>query len=987
LYNTPPRGGRLFSDRTPEGALVARLQLDDRTCAGVLLAIATTKPRRGIGRERVSFRELEIEQLGAVYEGLLEYEPAVAGELRVLVNIGGRELAVTPDELSALCRDRDLRLGGDPDIVAGTAAATLHPENVADETDDEESVDDEETAEEDDEPAIKKGQALRLVRRLEPGTFFFRPGGARKASGSYYTPTEMVDFLVRESLDPLVAGKAPQEIEQLRVVDLACGSAHFLVGAARFLGDRLFAAYKAECGDNPPAAFVPPDVRAATMQARWADEGLAWCRRRIIERCLYGVDLNPAAVQLAQVALWIESLAGDRPLSFFQHHIRTGNSLQGTFVDRFDSPPDPNLAIARRDAATLGLFESNIRQRIEAALDERRLIDAELPPEVRGDTPQEFEYKEDRLRRSDAALAPARLLMDLRSASPYMPRIWPELVTLSEAADPERAARARPWWSDFERVREREKFFHWELEFPEVMLRGERPGFDVVLGNPPWDKVLPTRREFYSEVDPLLIAYKGHEMDQRIAGLHRADRSLRARFDAERERTTTFARVLRKGGDFPLARPAAEEDDEGVLRDRRRSDHSAHEDLSKYFVDRALRLTRSGGALGYVIPSVVYNGDGCVGIRQFLLNDAEVAAFYGFENRKKIFPIHASYKFADLVVRKSRRGTAAFDAAFMRHDVAELADAGPRPWTVRVTRDEVEQLSPETLAFLEYRGPRDQEIVRKMSTGKPTFGGTGPGSWGTRLISWRQHEVIFNATEDRDLFTTPDGARLHAPQSVLGAGAPTDPAQLTDAMREAGYWPVYEGKHVDQYLVGVKPVRWWLSVEQARTKYNRSPREEPTLVFRETASNTNQRTCIAAVLPARSAASHTCTAAEFEHLPPDAALSVLNSFCFDFLLRLRSAGTHVSFTYIQPVVVPTAEAAAALPRLATRFAPSAGISHLEADQASWPVLWNIDRAVAEAYSLAPQDFAHILATFPVWRRKRPGLAAFYDQRLAEWVSE
>lgn len=986
MENIPPRGGTLFSDFTPEGALLARLQLDDRACAGVLLAIATTKPRRGIGRERVSFRELEIEQLGAVYEGLLEYEPAIADELRVLVNIGGREVSVTPDELSALCRARDLRLGGDPGIVAGTTAESLHPDSAA-EDDDEEFDDDEEDIEEDEAPAVKRGQLVRLVRRLEPSTFFFRPGGARKASGSYYTPTPMVDYLVRESLGPLTAGKRAAEIEQLRVVDLACGSAHFLVGASRFLGEKLHAAYRAECGENPPPAFAPPDVQPATMRARWADEGLAWCRRRIIERCLYGVDLNPAAVQLARVALWIESLAGDRPLSFFQHHIRVGNSLQGTFVDRFDSPPDPNLAIARRDAATLGLFESNIRQRIESALGERRLIDAELPPEIRGDSPAEFEYKEDRLRRSDAALAPARLLMDLRSAAPFKPAIWPELAELSQATDPERAARARPWWADFERIRARERFFHWELEFPEVLLRDDRPGFDVVLGNPPWDKVLPTRREFYSEVDPLIIAFKGHEMDQRIARLHRDDPSLRGRFDAERERTTTFARVLRKGGNFPLARPAAEEDEEGVLRDRRRSDGSAHEDLSKYFVDRALRLTRAGGALGYVIPSVVYNGDGCVGIRQFLFREAEVAAFYGFENRKRIFPIDSRYKFAELVARKSGRGTAAFDAAFMRHDVAELAEPGSGSWMVRVTRDEVEQLSPETLAFLEYRGPRDQEIVRKMSQGKPTFGGSGPGSWGTRLISWRQHEVIFNATEDRDLFTTPDGARLHSPQSVLGARVPADPAQLPDAMRAAGFWPVYEGKHIDQYLVGVKPVRWWLSVEQARAKYNRSPREQPTLVFRETASNTNQRTCIAAVLPARSAASHTCTAADFEHVSPDAALSVLNSFCFDFLLRLRAAGTHVSFTYIQPVAVPSAQVTSALPRLPSRFAPAAGISHLEDDEGFWPIIWSIDRAVAEAYSLTPQDLAHILATFPVWRRKRPRLANYYEARLKDWLNK
>ena len=136
------------------------------------------------------------------------------------------------------------------------------------------------------------------------------------------------------------------------------------------------------------------------------------------------------------MALWIESLAGDRPLSFFAHHIRLGNSLLGTFADRFDAPPDPRFSASRGDTATLGLFESNIRQRIEAALAERRLIDADLPPEVRADSPEEFRYKEHRLRLSEEELAVPRLLMDLRSAAPFVPSIWADLPTLSQAQDP-----------------------------------------------------------------------------------------------------------------------------------------------------------------------------------------------------------------------------------------------------------------------------------------------------------------------------------------------------------------------------------------------------------------------------------------------------------------------------------------------------------------------------------------------------------------------
>lgn len=994
LENIPPRGGRLFSDATPEGSLLSRLSLDDRTAARVLLSLATTRPRRGIGRERVSYRELEIEQLGSVYEGLLEYEPAVADQLRLLVRTGGRDLALTPEELVLLCERKRLVLGGESMLVLGTVAEQLHPSNIPDEETDQEEEDDDEAVEEEagDEEGLtlKAGQPVRLLRRLEQGEFYFRPGGARKASGSFYTPTPMVDFLVREAVGPLVEGKSAHDIEALRIVDLACGSAHFLVGAARFLGARLHDAYRRECGDDPPPGFAPPGSQPGIVRERWAREGAAWCKRRIVERCLYGVDLNPAAVQLAQVSLWIESLAGDRPLSFFAHHIRVGNSLQGTFADRFDTTPDPRFFASRGDTLTLGLFESNIRQRIEQALGERRLIDAELPPEIRGDTTEEFAYKEDRLRRSEAALAEARLLMDLRSASPYIPAIWADLPTVVGSRDPASAARARPWWPQFEEVRQRERFFHWELEFPEVLLRPERPGFDVVLGNPPWDKVLPSKLAFYADVDPLITAWKGNEVDRQLRALHRAHPGLEERYEQERERITTFARVLRKGGDFPLARPRVEESEEedGTTRRRhRRSEQNAHEELAKYFVDRSLRLARQGGAVGLVVPSVIYNGDGNVGLRQFLLNETAITAFYGFENRRRIFPIHASYKFANLVARIGAEGAGAFDAAFMRHHVAELSSPEPKPWMVRVTRDEIAQLSPATLAFLEFRGAKDQEIVQRMTVGKPTFGGAEPGAWGTRLISWRQHEVVYNASEDKDLFTNPATERLHTPESVLGPLAPADPASLADAMREAGFFPVYEGKHVEQYLVGVKPVRWWLSVDQAFAKYEQRPRESATLVFRETASNTNQRTCIAAVLPERSAASHKLTGVDVRNVETDAALTVLNSMCFDFLLRLRSAGTNVSFTYIEPVAVPSASVVNALPRIGTRFAPAVGLSHISDDPAIWPDLWAADRAVAQAYGLGPEEFSHIMATFPVWRRKRAGIAAYYDGQLEEWRRE
>ncbi|MGH8544108.1 MAG: N-6 DNA methylase, partial [Gammaproteobacteria bacterium] len=434
LENIPPRGGRLFSEETPEGRLLNRLQLDDRTTAAVLLALATAHPRRGVGRERVSFRELDIEHLGNVYQGLLEYEPEEARETLIGCRVAGREFVLSPPELVRLAESKSLGVAGDAAIVEGTEAAAIHPDAALDDAvneDDEEEDTDEENGddEEEAEKGVKKGATLKLTRRLEAGDFFFKPGSARKASGSYYTPTEIVNYLVREALAPLVKDKSAAEIERLRVIDLACGSAHFLVGAARFLGGHLFEAYRREANGDLPAAFYPDRKLSVEVRARWEEEGPAWCKRRIVEHCLYGVDLNPAAVQLAQVALWVESLAGDRPLSFFAHHIRCGNSLLGSSLSNYDRPPHPKLGKAS-DRRTIGLFEAELKKRLEAALEERKLIDAPLPPEVRADTPDEYAYKEDRLRRAEAATETARLLLDLRSAAAFLPSIWAAFPSL-----------------------------------------------------------------------------------------------------------------------------------------------------------------------------------------------------------------------------------------------------------------------------------------------------------------------------------------------------------------------------------------------------------------------------------------------------------------------------------------------------------------------------------------------------------------------------
>lgn len=993
--NIPPRGGDFFKTDTPEGQVLDGAQLHDRTLARVLLDLSTTAPRRGIGRERVSFRELDIESLGAVYEGLLEYEPRVVPETTLEVRVQGRTYALPPGEVVRLCSEKALSLRGDFAIVADTDAEALHPEAPSDEDDedveqlDEDETEPEESAADGEEivESVKKGATARLVRRLEAGAFHFVPGPARKGSGSFYTPLPLVQDLVRHALGPLIEGKTAAEIERIRVLDPACGSAHFLVEAMRFVGRELHRAYVSEYGRKGPPYFQSTtgqgwddgweasdeDARASNSEAR------AWCKRRIAERCLFGVDQNPTAVNLAHVSLWVESLAGDRPLTYFEHHVRCGNSLLGTWIDALDRPPLP-LGGRKRTPDQPELFAEHVRSTVKQAARERLLIDRADPEALHreGIDPEsvaELDYKESQRRKAERTLAAARLLFDLRSASAFLPEIWSEWSTLCSFVEDVDRLRSyvdgRNWADGFRRIVERERFFHWETEFPEVFLNGKRPGFDVVLGNPPWDKVLPTKHEFYARHDVLIRAYKGNELDRRIRELHQDNPNLAGEFKEYRNRTRTVAQILRKGGDFPLSKGRSQ---------------AAHEDVSKYFVDRAARLCAGGGAVGLVVPSVLYNGDGCVGIRRFLLTGATIERFYGFENRKKIFPIDSRYKFANLVFRKGETESDGFEAAFMRHDLSELNDDGPKSWTVRLTRNEIERLSPETFTFLEYRTPRDQEIVRRMHERRPILNSTERGSWGARFFNDLTHEKIYNAARDKDLWTDPVNGRVYTPASVLG-NEPSNLNETLQRMRQAGYWPVFEGKHIEQHLLGVKPIRWWLSTKRAEEKYGRAPCDDQVLVFRDIASNTNERTCIAAVLPSKSVGANTLAAIRISGVEVNAAASILNSFCFDYALRFRTAGTHLSFTYLKPMPVPSSETVNSMPVIETFEAWKIGIKHNTEERELWSALWAANRAVAEAYELSPDEFDHILHAFPTFARKRPKFFAFLQERLSEWKAE
>ena len=602
--------GRLFSPaHTPSAE---RGRISDKAIGDALLAVGTTSGD-GRGRTRIQYRDLDVEQLGAVYEHLLDYEIA-------------RE--------------------------AGSVS-------------------------------------LR------------RTGDVRKASGTFYTPRSVAGYLVRRTLAPLVQDRTAREILSLRVVDPAMGSGAFLVAACRYLASAAEAAL----------------LRDGEWHADDAThEGRVRLRREVAQRCLFGVDINPMAVQLARLSLWLATLAGDRPLTFLDHHLAVGDSLAGASLeDAFARPP--GRGGRRRPAAPMPLFDG---ETLSAAIREVVRTRVRLAC-ASDDSVQAVRLKESALATLNAPgspLARLRAILDLWCACWFWddgnrpgPGVYHALSdALLRGRSPLPAHSLRLWQDGVEAIAAKRQFLHWELEFPEVFFdelgaRSPAAGFDAVLGNPPWDMV------------------RGDSGD----GTARLGR----RADARR-----LVDFVRGSGIYAI-------------------DARSHLNRYQLFSERALQIARPGGRIGLVLPSGVVSDTGSASLRRQIFDRTDVDSVAGLDNRAGIFPVHRSVRFV-LLTATTGAATVSTACRFGIGDPAELDGmdenaGGPGTFPVVLTRAFLARVSGEDdLAMPEVAGETDLRIVEKVSAAHRWL--SSPDGWHAKF----GREL--NASDDRGAFVPATGA-------------------------------------------------------------------------------------------------------------------------------------------------------------------------------------------------------------------------------------
>ena len=617
--------------------------------------------------------------------------------------------------------------------------------------------------------------------------------------------------------------KLPEEILSLKVADPACGSGTFPLAALRFLTDALFLALQHHQRIEPDgdAALIhllrirtagqPADEHFADelIPCRMDDDAFeprlkAVLRRHVVERCLYAVDFDPLAVELCRLSLWIETLDRTLPFGFLDHKVKCGNALIGAWFDQFSHYPamawknrdggdrnhngvhfaknartqalkafvkerlTPDLALFLRGA---DLFQHDLLQSAAAVHGQALnvLVNMHAMP-VRDAAARAETYR--REFEGSPAWQGLKAAMDLWCACWFWPPSELDCAPLPRTfTAPSAATRAVA-----KRLAEALRFFHWELEFPDVF-DAPGAGFDALLGNPPWDIAKPVSKEFFSNIDPLYRSYGKQEALRKQTEYFKNEEGAEAGWQAE-ENWLDYNARFRAQSNFtshaasPFGDPAENAasqsrfavtrgKDNHVLHDNWRRErtrgqrsfadpahpfrHQGSADLNLYklFLEAGYALLKFGGRLGFVVPSGLYSDNGTGALRRLFLEHCRWEWLFGIENRDRVFPIHRSYKFNPVIVQKGGT-TEAIRTAFMRRNLDdwEHAEALATPYT----RAQVTRFSPKSRAILEIQSARDLEILEKIYKDSVLLGDDGPKGWGIR------YATEFHMTNDSRLF-------------------------------------------------------------------------------------------------------------------------------------------------------------------------------------------------------------------------------------------
>lgn len=957
----PPYNGGLFSrDRTP---LLSRIRLGDALVANVIDVLSFLQADGQ--RHYINYRDLSVQQLGSIYERLLEHE---------LVHEDG-------------------------DV---------------------------------------------LVR---PNIF------ARKGSGSYYTPDDLVGLILDETLQPLVSrhtdafrsqaeSLATQPAEtnrrgsltrldpamrllELKVCDPAMGSGHFLVSLVDRLADHVIEAMAeveavVEWGDyHSPLADRIEAIRNIILDN--AERG-GWSvnedqlddrhiiRRMVLKRCVYGVDKNPMAVELAKVALWLHTFTVGAPLSFLDHHLRAGDSLFGSWVKAgIEKVAAYGSPLVLHEPIKTALQSASQMQLVEG------LTDAEIAEAHRSQ--DIFDQISDMTAPLNALLSFIHALdwMDVRSKDRkrlvqnfFDGQFGDPVGLLLRKAEPKSGRDTEAFSALLSEARTliaEERFLHWQVAFPGVWSSWEQDGlsggFDAIVGNPPWDRMKLQQVEWFAARQPdIALAPRAADRARMIKELADNNDPLFHDYTKASGRAETAARLARTGGDYPML-------------------SGGDTNIQSLFIERAKRLCKPDGVAGLLVPSGIATEMSSQRFFSALMEQDSAKCVYDFFNKKRdgklFFPdVYYRFKFCVLVFSPERTTFNGCKFASFVRDVSELAQEGV---VFDMTLAHFEHVNPNSRTAPIYKAARDKLISTRIYDGFPVLversGGEAVRAWPVR------YSTPYHMANDSGLFRT--RAELEGKEAAYPVGH-------NRFRNAAGDWvPLYEGKMVQAYdhrassivtvaknvhrsgqgLVATLEDHQDADFQPEPRYYVRAAAPlSVEVAIKDVTSTTNARSIIVCLLPP-CGAGHTLPLLQVPIIDVVQRARVqslltanLNSIVLDFIARTKILSNHASWYIIEqlPIVPPAiydtthfgtksagdiiAEAVLELTYTANDMAPFAtDLGYVKADGSVNPAfMWNEDRRLHlkakldavyfHLYGITDRDdVRYIYSTFPIVERE------------------
>lgn len=894
-WNIPAYNGGLFDPEVPghpEATFLQSVKIPNATLAPLLIELAfdSEDDRRG----KVDFGDLGVRHLGTLYEGLLAFS----------IHIADRDLTVDTDGMY---------------VAAGKG----------------------------DRPIVRAGQP-----------YLTSPKGERKTSGSYYTPSFVVRRLITKALVPsldthlarvetLPSDSQWREMLNFHIVDPAMGSGHFLVDALDVTSDRL----ARFLSDNPRIAAMP--IGAAREQItvigkKYGVEGLGLgvgdfdiLRRIVMRNCIYGVDLNPMAVELAKLSLWLHAFVPGLPLSYLGHNLQCGNALVGVVGREIESQMGSQL------------FGNAVTTALNEALEHAKKL-AELS-----------DLSVDQIHESEAAQAhleeAAEPLLDALNA--FACRTFACDERLADKAERHRGRAALEQADGLQRVLEGTlrgiekhqvakartaaeslKALHWQVAFPEVFVR-ENGGFDVVLGNPPWEEITIEELGFFV---PFIPGIKGIQSQEERARLIRA--LCRARPDVKRSYEDEVQRT---------------EELRALIGDTYELTQGGDPDLYRAFAERSLTVMRRSGAMGMVYPHSLATTDGPAPFRRVAFANHQTVIDFAVNTGGWIFPdVHHQYSMIGFSRAPANEVVSVAGPVHNLQDWESIDDHRVE-WTVGDLRKMSGGLEVPRIENADYA-----LLFRKIANNGQAFSEAVDG---VVLRPWTE----FHGTNDRK----------------------------SGLLKEQGRgWPVYKGENFDLWTPeigsppfvldpnsGLKALFEKRKRSEVWADFPKSTIADPKtlppnnchVMFRDATNRLNARTMIACLVPPGRFATNKapvliCNGGGDKEVAY--RLAIMSSLTFDWLAR-RRVERNMNFFILNALPVPRvgladaravramkiAASLACVDKRYSTFAKNCGIIVGSAKGSSKQdrLLAELDALVASLYDLDVNDMRIVLSDFSV----------------------